>query len=354
MNEWYKLKIKGLSDSNIRILLGVTKTYSEIFTLTREQFTLYLNFNDDIIDKIMSSKKVDLELELKKLEENRVKVLFIQDEEYPESLKNIGTPPLFLYYKGNIELLKRFIIGVVGTRNATCYGKVACENFTKGLVEADVVTLSGLALGIDAICHKKTLAEKGKTIAIVGSGLDVIYPKENRCLWEEIARDGLLISEYPLGTQPQQYHFPMRNRIIAGISSGILVVESKEKGGSLITANIAVEEGKDVFAVPGGIFSDFSQGCNNLIKNSQAKLVVKVEDILEEYGIKISVLNKKTKLELSELEKEVYEVLTTNKSLDEILIEVRGKTSEVLATLVDLEIKGLVVATLGGCYMKKK
>ncbi|MGL5055341.1 MAG: DNA-processing protein DprA [Fusobacteriaceae bacterium] len=354
MNEWYKLKVKGLSDSNIRILLGVTKTYSEIFTLTREQFTLYLNFNDEIIDKIMSSEQIDLELEQKKLEENKVKVLFIQDEEYPESLKNIGTPPLFLYYKGNIELLKEFIIGVVGTRNATCYGRVACEKFTLGLVEAGIVTVSGLALGIDTICHKKTLLEKGKTIAIVGSGLDVIYPKENRSLWEEIAKEGLLISEYPLGTQPQQYHFPMRNRIIAGISNGILVVESKKKGGSLITASIAVEEGKDVFAVPGEIFSDFSQGCNDLIKNSQAKLVVKVEDILEEYGIKISVLNKKSKLELSKLEKEVYETLNTNKSLDEILIEVKGKTSEVLATLVDLEIKGLVVATLGGCYMKKK
>lgn len=354
MNEWYRLKIKGLSDSNIRTLLGVTKTYSEIFNLTREQFALYLNFNNDVIDKIISSTKVDLELELKKLEEKRVKVLFIQDEEYPESLKNIGTPPLFLYYKGDIALLKQFTLGVVGTRNATCYGKIVCEKFTKGFVEAGIVTVSGLALGIDTICHKKTLSEKGKTIAIVGSGLDVIYPKENRSLWEEIEKDGLLMSEYPLGTQPQQYHFPMRNRIIAGISKGILVVESKQKGGSLITASIAVEEGKDVFAIPGDIFSDFSEGCNNLIKNSQAKLVVKVEDILEEYGIKISVSNKKTELELGKLEKEVYETLNTNKSLDEILIEVRGKTSEVLATLVDLEIKGLVVATLGGCYMKRK
>lgn len=351
MNEWYRLKSVGLTDSHIKALLKVTKEYDEIFSIRNEQFCLYLNFDESTIKKIQDSKNINLEAELKKLNDNKIKVIFIEDEEYPEKLKNTANPPLFLFCKGNIELLKKFSIGVVGTRKATSYGKVACENFTSGLVEEGITTVSGLALGIDTICHKKTLLKNGNTIAVVGSGLDIIYPKENKNVWKEIEKRGLLISEYPLGTQPQVYHFPMRNRIIAGLSKGILIIESREKGGSLITANIALDEGRDIFAIPGEIFSDFSAGCNNLIKNSQAKLVSKVEDILEEYGIKS---NNKEKIQLNELEQLIYDTLTTSKTLDDILIEVNEKAPEVLATLIELEIKGLVTATLGGCYMRKK
>ena len=156
---------------------------------------------------------------------------------------------MFLYYRGDITLLKKRIIGVVGTRRATTYGRVACEKFSQELVENGIVTASGLALGIDGICHKKTLEKNGKTIAVVGSGLDIIYPRENKVLWELIGKNGLILSEFPLGAEPMARNFPMRNRIIAGISKGILVVESKKSGGSLITAEIALEEGRDVFAV---------------------------------------------------------------------------------------------------------
>ena len=350
MNEWYRLKSVGLTDSHIKALLKVTKEYNEIFSISNEQLGLYLNFDDSTIKKVQDSKNIDLETEFKKLNERKIKVIFIEDDEYPEKLKNIANPPLFLFCKGNTELLKNFSIGIVGTRKATSYGKIACEKFTNGLVEAGVTTVSGLASGIDTICHKKTLLKNGNTIAVVGSGLDIIYPKENKSIWEEIEEKGLLISEYPLGTQPQVYHFPMRNRIIVGLSKGILVIESREKGGSLITANIALDEGRDIFAIPGEIFSDFSTGCNNLIKNSQAKLVAKVEDILEEYGIKS---NSKEKVQLNGLEQSIYEALTTNKTLDDILIEVNGKAPEVLAALIELEIKGLVTATFGGCYMRK-
>lgn len=220
------------------------------------------------------------------MESKKVSLLFIRDTNYPEELKNIAKPPIFLYYCGDIGLLQKRKIAVVGTRRATSYGRIACEKIVRELVENEVVTVSGLAAGIDSICHKKTLDYGGKTIAVIGSGLDVVYPRENEKLWKVIGERGLILSEYPLGTEPFAYNFPMRNRIIVGISQGVVVVESKSKGGSLITAELALEEGREVFAIPGDIFSPASEGCNSLIKNSSAKLITSVEDILEEFGWK--------------------------------------------------------------------
>ncbi len=243
-------------------------------------------------------------------------------------------------------------IGVVGTRRATTYGKIACEKLVKGLVENGVVTVSGLASGIDTVCHKKTLENNGKTIAVIGSGLDVVYPKENEKLWQVIGEKGLLISEYPLGTEPFSFNFPMRNRIIVGLSQGIVVIESKVKGGSLITAELALEEGREVFAVPGEIFSPVSEGCNNLIKNASAKLVTSVEDILVEFGWSVK-REKKSKLNLTEYEEKIYNILEREKNLDELIIESSMKAGEILSILMDLEIKKVVVSVPGGKYRRK-
>ncbi|MGL4687262.1 MAG: DNA-processing protein DprA [Fusobacteriaceae bacterium] len=350
--EWYRLRCVGLSDSKINLLLKLTKDYFEIFKLDREQLIKYLKFSQDDLEKLNKSKDIDLEKELNYLNEKKIKLLFIHDEDYPVSLKNISQPPIFLYYKGDVKILSTFIIGVVGTRNATRYGKIACEKFTTGLIDAGITTVSGVALGIDTVCHTKTLEKKGVTIGVVGSGLDIIYPKENKWLWEEIPKTGVLISEFPLGTEPMPYNFPQRNRIIVGLSKGILIVESKEKGGSLISAEIALEEGRDIFAIPGEIFSMFSVGCNQLIKNSQAKLVTKVEDILDDYGIKINKEVPKLSLKLSDLETKVYEALNTTKNLDEIILTVKMKAPDVLSILMDLEMKKLILSVSGGCYRK--
>ncbi|MGL6063601.1 MAG: DNA-processing protein DprA [Fusobacteriaceae bacterium] len=350
--EWYRLRCVGLSDSKINLLLKLTKDYFEIFKLDREQLIKYLKFSQDDLEKLNKSKDIDLDKELNYLNEKKIKLLFIHDEDYSVSLKNISQPPIFLYYKGDVKILSTFIIGVVGTRNATRYGKIACEKFTTGLIDAGITTVSGVALGIDTVCHTKTLEKKGVTIGVVGSGLDIIYPKENKWLWEEIPKTGVLISEFPLGTEPMPYNFPQRNRIIVGLSKGILIVESKEKGGSLISAEIALEEGRDIFAIPGEIFSMFSVGCNQLIKNSQAKLVTKVEDILDDYGIKINKEVPKLSLKLSDLETKVYEALNTTKNLDEIILTVKMKAPDVLSILMDLEMKKLILSVSGGCYRK--
>ncbi len=227
--EWYKLRAAGVKDSVIRNLMSAFEEYLDIFKLDEFQLRKYFNIDDTEYKKILNSKNLSLNEEIEALKKNRVKVLNLKSKNYPEDLRNISQPPVFLYYKGDISLLENRKIGVVGTRKATSYGRITCEKMTEDLVSNEITTVSGLALGIDSICHKRTLEKSGKTIAVVGSGLDIIYPKENRILWEQIERSGLIISEYPLGTEPIGYNFPMRNRIIVGLSRGILVIESQKR-----------------------------------------------------------------------------------------------------------------------------
>lgn len=350
--EWYRLKSAGISDTLIRHLYKSLNSYEEIFKLQSEQLIKYFKFTHEDIKKVEIAQKMNLEIELEKLKKEKITLLFMGDENYPESLKNIAQPPVFLYCKGDIKKLNGINIGIVGTRKNSYYGKKSCENIVEGLVQAGVTTVSGLALGIDTICHKKTLELQGDTIAVVGSGLDVVYPSENRGLWKEISEKGLLISEYPLGSEPTAFNFPQRNRIIAGLSQGVVVIESKIKGGSLITAEFALEENRDVFAVPGEIFSTFSQGCNELIKNSRAKLVTSPEDILSEYNLIRDKKNEKEKINLNEEEKRILDAMSNSKNLDEILMETGMRASEALAILVDLEVKKLVLSLPGGRYKK--
>ncbi len=350
--EWYKLRVADVKDSVIRNLMSAFEEYLDIFKLDEFQLRKYFNIDDTEYKKILNSKNLTLNKEIENLKKNKVKVLSLKSKNYPEELKNISQPPVFLYYRGDISLLENRRIGVVGTRKATAYGRITCEKMTEDLIDNGITTVSGLALGIDSICHKRTLEKSGKTIAVVGSGLDIIYPKENRILWEQIEKYGLIISEYPLGTEPIGYNFPMRNRIIVGLSRGILVIESQKKGGSLITAELALEEGREVFAVPGDIFSPSSEGCNNLIKNSQAKLTTDVKDIIIEYGWKIKN-NKNNNFDLTSFEEKIFSLLEKEKNLDELILESSFKASEILSILMDLEIKHAIVSIPGGKYRRK-
>lgn len=352
---WYSLRIAGVKDSTIRGLFKKFKKYDDIFNLDKVYLKQYCKISDEEIEKIYLSRNIDLQKELKILENKGIKILSFADNEYPEELRNIATPPIFLFYQGDISLLNGERLGVVGTRKTTSYGRVCCEKIVGELVDAGVTIVSGLALGIDALSHKKTLEKDGKTIAVVGSGLDVIYPSENRELWEKIVKNGLLISEFPLGTKPNSYNFPMRNRIIVGLSKGVLVVESQKTGGSLITAELALEEGREVFAIPGDIFSPSSEGTNNLIKNSQAKLVLNAKDILIEFGWdNINTIKKEREnLNLSKLEKIIYDTLNKEKSLDEIIMESKLKVGEALSILMELEAKKIVMSVAGGKYRRK-
>ena len=200
---------------------------------------------------------------------------------YPDKLKNISSPPKELFCLGNLKLFEMKSIAIIGSRNYSNYGKMVTKDFAYGLAKNNICVVSGLARGIDSFSHAACLNVEGKTIAVLGSGLNVIYPKENKFLFENIIKnDGLIISEYPLGTKPLKQHFPARNRIISGLSDGILVIEARRNSGTNITVDFALEQGKDVFVIPGNIYSKTSDGTNFLIKEG-AIPVTSYKDILD-------------------------------------------------------------------------
>lgn len=211
-------------------------------------------------------ESMDWDLEIKRLQEQKVKVLTILDGAYPQRLKEIYLPPIVLFYRGNLSLVNQRAVAIVGSRDHSKYARDCIHELIPVLVKDDIVVISGLARGVDMLAHEETLKTNGNTIAVIGSGLDVVYPPENANLYDMIAKRGLLLSEYPLESRPLKFHFPYRNRIIAGLSHGVCVIEAKEKSGSLITANLALSENREVFAVPGNIFSPHSKGTNSLIE----------------------------------------------------------------------------------------
>lgn len=230
---------------------------------------------------IDSFDAVDLEKSLDEYDNKQIKWISILDKTYPEYLKHIYNPPALLFYQGDLSLLNHQLLAIVGSRLTSSYGEKALALLLPELISHEITTVSGLAKGIDKAVHQKTIELGGRTIGIIGTGLDHYYPFENESLQSEIARNHLLISEYPIGTKPLKHHFPMRNRIIAGLSLGTLVIEAKYRSGSLITANLALQEGREVFAVPGDITNPYSEGTNDLILHG-AKCVLSPQHILEE------------------------------------------------------------------------
>ena len=275
----------------------------------------------------------------------------IKDDVYPECLKEISNPPLKLYYKGNLDLLKEErLIAVVGTRNPSSYGKLCCEYMVKKMTSANITIVSGFAKGIDSIAHKTSLLAGGKTIAVIASGLDIVYPASNLSLYREIEEKGLILSEYEAGVKPFKFNFPQRNRIIAGLSKGTIVVESKDRGGSLITADLALEFNRDVYAVPGDVFSEYSKGCNNLIRDSKAKSLSNINELLDDYSWKIEEKNINNKYTQNQLL--ILNSLSSEKNLDNILMETKIEQTEILAELMTLEIMGVIKSIAGGRYKK--
>ena len=275
---WLSL-IKNLGSKRKLRLLELYKTPEEIYKLTKEELVNINGIGEAIAKEIIISKNEKiLNYHIKYMKENNIKIININEREYPQALKEIYDPPISLYVKGNIEKLNNKNIGIVGCRECTTYGKKSAEYFSYNLSKQNINIVSGLAKGIDSYAHLGSL-NTGNTIAVLGNGLDMIYPKENLELANEIIkRGGTIISEYPCGTKPDKMKFPARNRIISGISSGIIVIEAKEKSGTLITVDFALEQGRDVFVVPGNINSINSVGTNDLIKQG-AMLITTYEEV---------------------------------------------------------------------------
>ena len=290
---------------------------------------------------------------------NRLGVRFLTcwDEDYPARLKEISDPPVLLYVLGALSDAQEIMLAVVGTRTPSTYGRVVTENLCAELAERGITIVSGLARGIDTIAHRTALKAGGRTIAVLGSGVDVVYPPENRALARKIREGGALISEFPLGTQPEAPNFPRRNRIIGGMTVGTLVVEAGERSGALITAQLALEQNRDVFAVPGNITSEKSRGTNRLIKQG-AKLVESAQDILDEIRPQLpSLLRKAARLsrqpELDGIEKRVYESLSNEpRHIDDIAGSLGMDTGRVLAALLSLELKNLALQMTGKYFVR--
>ncbi len=232
---------------------------------TEGTFTLEAIHQELSLEEINWLRNTDfasLELQYRK---EAIHFLMYEDALYPKRLKEIYLPPIVLFYKGRVELFNRLSIGIVGARNHTPYSKEALEYLLPDILERKVSIISGLARGVDSLAHQLTLDLKGETIAVIGNGINICYPKENQSLYDAIGKKGLILSEYPLDSPPLKFHFPYRNRIIAGLSHGLCVIEAKLHSGSLITANVALSENRQVFALPGNITSEYSKGTNELI-----------------------------------------------------------------------------------------
>jgi len=331
--------------------------FRENFLKLPQMVAQYHSFKEAFNDLIRKQNLcLDPLKEWEKLEKNKIKFITLGDEAYSPLLKEISYPPLGLYLQGELPSLNDYhYLSVVGTRKISSYGKLAIEKILKDLIPYHFVIISGLAFGVDTLSHKIALSEEGKTIAVLGTGLDRIFPAVNESLSQKIIQNGSLISEYPSGTTPFKSHFPWRNRIISGLSPATLVIEAPEKSGALITANFALEQNRDVFAVPGSIFNKNSLGTNNLIKMG-AKLISRTEDILEEYHLEVSTTSQiaKTIHFDNQLEKEIYEILETSEPLlvDKIIEKVNHKTTEVLIGLASLELKELIKHLEGDRYSK--
>ena len=229
------------------------------------------------IDWLRNTDFASLELQYRK---EAIHFLMYEDALYPKRLKEIYLPPVVLFYKGRLEFFNRLSIGIVGARDHTEYSKEALEYLLPDILERKVSIISGLARGVDSLAHQLTLDLNGETIAVIGNGINICYPKENQSLYDAIAKKGLLLSEYPLDSPPLKFHFPYRNRIIAGLSHGLCVIEARLHSGSLITANVALSENRQVFALPGNITSEYSKGTNELI-TAGAFPIRNANDILE-------------------------------------------------------------------------
>jgi len=315
----------------------------------------------NIVNEIIEARKeIDLDEEMEKINKQGIKLLTIKDDDYPKLLKEIYNPPFLLYVRGEEEVLNRVSLAVIGARKSTDYGRQITGELCSILVQNNIVIVSGLANGIDSFAHETALsAINGKTIAVMGCGIDdkTIYPANNRNLAKKIIdKGGAIISEYPIMIPPLKQHFPARNRIISGLCLGVLVVEATETSGSLITAAHALEQGREVFAVPGSIYNKNTVGPHKLIKMG-AKLIENAEDILEELNLKNinQQIEAKEIIPENENEKKILECLELNSLHIDELVEISGiNITELNPILMTMEMKGMVKNIGGGNYIAVK
>jgi len=348
----------GVGDVTIKKLVDIYGSAENVFKAELTEL-----IRTGVVDKESAqaikgySKWEDYLKEYKKVENSGYFFITYEDINYPENLKNIYNIPMLLQYYGDIYNSDRNAIAVVGSRNCDEYGRNVTETIVKQLVENGITIVSGMARGIDTVAHRSAIKYGGRTIAVLGSGLDICYPPENRELFEKISENGYVISEYLLGTKPESINFPKRNRIISGLSLGVLVIQANIKSGALITAQYALEQNREVFAIPANINNRKSSGCNKLIKQG-AKLVENIDDIISEIkqfqGIRNTNKQLNNNLNLINLtmnEKAIVSLLKDKTlHIDELQIVSTLSSSEMFTIILDLEMKEIIRALPGNYY----
>lgn len=349
--------IPGIGRTTFRRLVERFGSPEQALSASRDELKEIGGLSEKLVDAVQTHPWMSFaESEVTRAEKEGISIITSKDESYPENLKHIPDAPLFLYVKGRLFEQDRTAVAVVGTRNPTHYGRGITQRIASELAAAGVTIVSGLARGIDTHAHKGALAAKGRTIAVLGSGIDVPYPPENRGLMEEIAASGAVVSENPFGTPPEPGYFPARNRIISGLSLGTVIIEASSDSGSLITADYTMKQGRRLFAVPGNIVSPASRGTNNLIKRG-AVLVEGADDILAGLSVgrqKRACYASNGCPPLTEEEGSVYSRLSdAPKHIDVITSECGMSPSRASIILLELELKGLAKQLPGKYFVRE-
>lgn len=337
-----KLKLLNISkDKNIREIFLNNLEIKEV--LTQEEFNkMSLCLHDEFLNRFLTQYKQD-----------NIECITYNDSRYPFLLKEIASPPLCLYCKGNIQLLNTTCVAIVGTRKPTEYGIITTKQFTKEFVYSDVTIVSGLASGVDSVAHREVLENNGKTIAVIAGGFNHIYPASNFNLFIQLTENNLVISEYNPNTQPLSYYFPVRNRIIAGLSKGVIITEAGEKSGAMHTFNYALDFNRDVFAVPGRINSPMSKGTNAIIKSLQGSIALSPEDVLTSLNIQKQKNEKISAVQLDINAQIVIDyIMAEKKTFQQILDFTHLSAKELNAVLIELEMSGLITKLANNSYIK--
>ncbi len=344
---WLALhKTPGIGPRKFAAILKNFPDLGKFFALSKNELQ-ELRLEDQTISAIVAPCWKIIEKEIAWSNQNQNHIITLQHQDYPALLKEISDPPPILYAKGDIKLLHRAQIAIVGARKATQHGSQTAYQFAEALGKNGFIITSGLALGIDSASHRGALDNNQLTIAVLGTGLGHIYPRQNRSIFDKIATNGLIISEFPISQGPRPQNFPRRNRVISGLSQGILVVEAALKSGSLITARLALEQGRDVFAVPGSIHNPLAKGCHKLIKEG-AKLVETLADILPELP-PIKTTQEPALPPLKQHEQMLLEHVDFHPTTTDLIIHrCDDDTKIVTGNLIRLELKGYIMAMPGG------
>lgn len=321
-----------------------------------------LGVNNNVMKEILTEKHcINPDEVYEQFLKSGARFVTMDDEDYPAKLRDIANPPYLVYYKGSLPDDEELGIAMIGSRRATAYGLQATEHISRQLAERGVTVISGLARGIDSAGHKGSLAVGGRNVGVLGCGIDVVYPKENGKLFEQVAESGCVISEFPLGAQPLPKNFVMRNRLVSGLADGVVVVEATRKSGTQITVDYALEQGKVVFAVPGPIFSAMSVGTHSLIRDDGIKLVTCADDILEELEFMGGQGGEQLQLNLgvgvpaglSEPERQIWDYLVTARHFNEIVEFANKSAAEIAPLLTVMEVRGFVCRQDGQYYIRK-